>query len=159
MAEHPTWGFTAWQSLLITNGFWILEGVFILKFLTDTKWWKAVSAVFILALIGYFFIPLHGELRVIFDLFFYLALPLFFIKNDYLFCIILSVLLMTVLYRYQETVLFYARNYAEWARTCPAWGALSSIDYFVFVWLICFNRDRVKILIKGVITCVKKSLC
>lgn len=139
LAEVPPIEFEVWQQHLISNIFWFLNYIIILRTLTDMSWKRclliAIVIRFPLIIVNEFMFLLSANIILIIDIFIMVFIPLCINKTKAQTLKVCALYLLGTL-AYQLLFIRYGRGYPEWGTTCSGWLTFSIIDYYVFIWLI-----------------------
>jgi len=150
---EPPIEFSPFTDDIIRNAFWIFEGVFILKILTNISWKSAIGVVGVTQS-RLFLLAEHAQhLMLYFDLLFYIGLPLFIniidknkfgsIKFVALKSIVFSIALIAFSELYIYLTIFFARGYPTYAKYDSVWLSVVVIDYFLLLPVIYKNKGLI----------------
>jgi len=131
LQEYVESDLPGWAEHFLMSGFWMFDGLIMLKTLSSVSWKRAVLLMVPLRLVSYITLSLASVYIIISEAFLIVILPLF-LNKDKERSAGYSVLYIAALMMYQGLMVL-GRGYPLLSKFSPSWQILLTVDYRLFL--------------------------
>jgi hypothetical protein len=138
-ASPPPWTLPSWAGFAIMIAFGVFSVAVPLRAMCDVSWRNAIQWAVVLFIV---FNVLNAVLQISLwriEVITMMLLPLYFGGKPWH-----SIPIFGGITIYVAVFILGARGYLVDGRFSPEWIVLSTLDYYVFIWLICINKFRIR---------------